>query len=125
MAKIMNKIMVITGTGRGSGCEWIRILGRDTDIINVGGQKVYPTEVESVLLEMDNIIGALVFPKPNPIIGNVVAARVNLETEASMLSLKKRIRKYCKDRLENFKIPAHIEITNQSQVSNRFKKVRK
>ena len=33
--------------------EWIRILGRESEIINVGGSKVYPAEVESVLLELD------------------------------------------------------------------------
>ena len=35
--------------------DWLRFLGRTTDLINVGGQKVYPAEVESVLLEMDNV----------------------------------------------------------------------
>lgn len=105
--------------------EWIRILGRDTDIINVGGQKVYPTEIESILLEMDNIIEATVFSKPNPIMGNVVAARINLENKEPISALKKRIRIYCKDRLESFKMPAYVEIANQTQVSDRFKKIRK
>ncbi len=35
--------------------EWIRILGRECEIINVGGAKVFPAEVESILLEMDNV----------------------------------------------------------------------
>ena len=41
--------------------EWIKILGRVTDIINVGGQKVYPAEIESALLELDEITDATVF----------------------------------------------------------------
>ena len=105
--------------------EWIRFLGRDSDIINVGGQKVYPAEVESVLLEMDNINDVSVFSKDNPIMGKIVAARINLENEEPVNSLKKRIRKYCKSRLESFKIPAYIEITKEIQVSDRFKKARK
>jgi len=104
--------------------QWIKILGRDTDIINVGGLKVYPTEVESVLLEMSNIIEAVVFPMSNPIMGNVVAAKVVLEKEESLSSLKKRIRKFCKNKLESYKIPAYITISSKPQVSDRFKKTR-
>ncbi len=105
--------------------EWIKILGRTTDIINVGGQKVYPAEVESVLLEMDNINDVSVSSKDNPIMGKIVAARINLKDDEPVNSLKKRIRKYCKNRLEAFKIPAYIEITKKKQISDRFKKVRK
>jgi len=104
--------------------EWIKILGRTSDIINVGGQKVYPAEVESVLLEMDNIIDVSVFSKDNPIMGKVVAARIKFENEESVIELKKRIRKYCKNKLESYKVPVHIEVTKEKQVSDRFKKVR-
>jgi long-chain acyl-CoA synthetase len=104
--------------------DWIKILGRVTDIINVGGQKVYPAEVESVLLELDNIDEVSVFGKDNPIMGKVVAARINLHDDEKINDLKKRIRKYCKNRLESYKIPAIIEITREKQVSDRFKKVR-
>ena len=104
--------------------EWIKFLGRDSDIINVGGQKVYPTEVESVLLELENIQEVSVFGKENPIMGTVVAARFNLHQEEKLTSLKRRVRQYCKDKMESFKIPVHIEITKKKQVSERFKKVR-
>jgi len=104
--------------------EWIRILGRETDIINVGGQKVYPAEVESVLLEMDNVKEACVFGRPNPIMGSVVAARLSLVMEEPLSKLKKRVRSHCKERLEGFKIPAHVEIAEQIPVSDRFKKMR-
>jgi long-chain acyl-CoA synthetase len=104
--------------------EWVKILGRETDIINVGGQKVYPAEVESVLLGIDNIAEVSVFGRPNPIMGYVVAARVNLKVEEPLSTLKKRIRTYCKEKLEPFKIPAHVEIAAEKQISDRFKKVR-
>ena len=104
--------------------EWIKILGRTTDIINVGGQKLYPAEVESILLEIDNVKEVSVFAKDNPIMGEVVAARVNLFENEAISNLKKRIRQYCKDKLEAFKIPVYIEITSERQMSDRFKKVR-
>jgi long-chain acyl-CoA synthetase len=104
--------------------DWIKILGRVTDIINVGGQKVYPAEVESVLLEINNVKEVSVFAQDNPIMGKVVGARFNLIEHESVSSLKKRIRQYCSDKMESFKIPVHIEITKENQVSDRFKKVR-
>ena len=63
--------------------EWLRFLGRTTEIINVGGQKVYPAEVESALLEMDNVVDATVRGERNPIVGQCVVARVNLREPES------------------------------------------
>jgi len=105
--------------------EWIRFLGRESDIINVGGQKVFPAEVESVLMQIENINEASVFGVKNPIMGNVVAAKIILQKEESLNELKNKIRKFCKDKLEPYKIPVHIEIVSETTVSERFKKVRK
>ncbi len=104
--------------------EWMKILGRQSDIINVGGQKVYPSEVESVLLEIENISDVSVYGIPNPIMGHVVAARINLFEDEPAQAVKKKIRRHCKDRLETFKIPASVEVTKEKLVSDRFKKVR-
>ncbi|MBN1252555.1 MAG: long-chain fatty acid--CoA ligase [Bacteroidales bacterium] len=104
--------------------EYLRFLGRESDIINVGGQKVFPAEVESVLMQIDNINEASVYGTTNPIMGNVVAAKLILEKEEPLNKLKNKIRKYCKDKLESFKIPVHIEIVRETNVSDRFKKVR-
>lgn len=105
--------------------EYIRILGRHTEIINVGGQKVYPAEVESVLLQIENIRDAAVYALPNPITGQVVATRINLHQPESLDSLKKRIRSYCKNHLASYKIPVKIEISENEQFSPRFKKMRR
>ena len=104
--------------------EYIRFLGRENDIINVGGQKVFPAEVESVLMQIENINEATVFGKSNPIMGNVVAAKIILEKEEPLNQLKSKIRKFCKDKLEAYKIPVHIQIVEKTEVSERFKKVR-
>lgn len=105
--------------------EYIRILGRNSEIINVGGQKVYPAEVESVLLQMDNVKDAVVFGEKNPIMGNIVAARVNLFEPEDLVQLKKRIRAFYKDKLTAYKTPVRVEITDQEQFSTRYKKMRR
>jgi acyl-coenzyme A synthetase/AMP-(fatty) acid ligase len=105
--------------------EWIRILGRKTDIINVGGQKVYPAEVESTLLQMPNVKDATVYGEKNPITGNVVVARLTLHEDEPDAALKKRLREFCRPRLASFKIPVRIERADRADYNVRFKKVRR
>jgi long-chain acyl-CoA synthetase len=104
--------------------DYIRILGRRTEIINVGGEKVYPVEVEDVLMQMENILDATVYGEKNPITGNIVVARVNLFEPEELMALKNRIRVFCKDKLAPFKIPIKVEITEEEQFSARYKKAR-
>lgn len=105
--------------------DYIRILGRKSEIINVGGEKVYPAEVESVLLQMDNIKDAVVIGEKNPITGQMVVAQLNLFEPEDPVTLKKRIRLYCQDKLARFKIPIKIETVNDKQYNARFKRLRK
>ena len=102
----------------------IRILGRRSEIINVGGQKVFPAEVEDVLLKMDNVRDIEVHGEPNPITGNIVAARITLVAPESLDSVKRRVRTFCRDRLESFKIPVRIEVIDGDQHGPRYKKLR-
>ena len=105
--------------------EYIRILGRKSEIINVGGQKVYPAEVESVLLKMDNVKDAVVMGEKNPITGNIVTTRVNLFEPEDSQGFKKRMRTFCRDKLPSFKIPVKVEISGQEQFNARYKRMRK
>jgi long-chain acyl-CoA synthetase len=104
--------------------EYIRILGRESEIINVGGEKVYPAEVESVLMQVGNVKDVVVRGESNPIVGNMVVARVNLFEPEDPIDLKRRIRAFCKDKLARFKIPVKVEIAEDDQFSARFKKTR-
>ncbi len=104
--------------------DHIRILGRRSEIINVGGQKVYPAEVENVLLEMDNVRDVEVHGEPNPIAGNIVTARITLVTPEDRDAVKKRARAFCRERLEPFKVPVRIDIAEGDQYGARFKKIR-
>ena len=103
---------------------YIRILGRATELINVGGEKVYPSEVESLLLQMDNIRDATVWGERNPVTGQVVAARVSLARPEDPESLERRIHRFCRGRLAAHKIPVVVEIVEQDHHGPRFKKIR-
>ncbi|MFT3707503.1 MAG: fatty acid--CoA ligase family protein [Archangium sp.] len=105
--------------------EWLRVLGRVSDLINVGGQKVYPAEVEGVLMQMDNVADVAVYGEKNPLTGQFVAARVNLKEPEALDVFKKRLRAFCREKLAAYKIPVRIELTEEKQFSARFKKTRK
>ena len=104
--------------------EYLHILGRTSELINVGGEKVYPNEVESVLLEMSNIADVTVSGRPNPVTGSVVQAAIRLIAPEDSRSLRKRVDEHCATRLEPYKIPAAITVSVSDHHNDRFKKVR-
>lgn len=115
----------ITGDKVETDGEYIRILGRDSEIINVGGEKVFPAEVENVILELDEVKDVLIYGENSPIMGNIVVADVVLTNEELKKSeAKKLIKKHCSGKLEQFKIPVKINISSQTQYTDRFKKIR-
>jgi acyl-CoA synthetase (AMP-forming)/AMP-acid ligase II len=106
--------------------EYMRILGRKSEVINVGGQKVFPTEVESVLLQADNVSEATVFAGPHPIMGQVVLARVSLYKHEDPIELSERLRKFCLEKIAKYKVPLRFFVVSEDeQRSERFKKIRK
>ena len=105
--------------------EYFLIKGRRSEIINVGGQKVYPAEVESVLAQMEGVIDVVVSGKKNPILGQMVTARVNLANSESEKEFIRRMRLFCKGRLQPFQIPQDVSIEEDEFTNARFKKVRK
>lgn len=105
--------------------EYIRIIGRETEIINVGGEKVLPLEIENLISEIPEVLDVIVFGKPNPILGQVVAANIVPSKNVSQNELKKKIRAYCRGKLEEYKIPVEIKLIEHSDVSLGLKKTRK
>ncbi|WP_168119502.1 long-chain fatty acid--CoA ligase [Paenibacillus sp. HB172176] len=103
----------------------IRILGRCSEMINVGGEKVYPAEVENVLQQMDVISEVAVSGEPSGITGQLVKATVRLHKEMSLRELRGLIRSYCMERLPAYKIPQKVVVTTESLTSSRMKKIRK
>lgn len=114
----------ITGDAVEVDGEYIKILGRKSELINVGGEKVYPAEVESVLQMMDGVEEVVVNSEPNPLTGNIVVARVRLSTGENLSDFRKRMRAFCRDKLSRFMIPQKVIIADSQLHGERFKKMR-
>ncbi len=100
----------------------LRILGRDSDLISVGGQKVYPTEVEDALKTIPWVLDAVVYGQPHPMLGACVHARIQTKKPtAEQADLRRSLRKNLAARLETYKIPQRFEFTDAGLLTDRFK----
>jgi long-chain acyl-CoA synthetase len=105
--------------------QWFRIKGRQTDIINVGGEKVYPAEVEAVIMEVDNIADVTVASEPHPFTGRIVVAEVTTRADEDLKEVARRVRAHCFRRLASFKVPVKVIRTADRRITERFKKERR
>ena len=102
---------------------FLKIIGRSKEVINVGGQKVLPSEVESIILSLDEIDDCMVYGEKNSITGQTVVCDVVLNKDIE--NIKKVIRLFCKDKLDAFKIPTKVNIVEKTNFNDRFKKIRR
>jgi acyl-coenzyme A synthetase/AMP-(fatty) acid ligase len=107
---------------------YMSIVGRINEVINVGGLKVMPIEIESILMTLNFIDDCLVYGEKNSITGQMVSAKIVLNGRADLnnypeIELKKVIKDFCKTKLDKFKVPARIAFVDGLSVSSRFKKL--
>lgn len=107
--------------------DLIRFQGRKSEIINIGGKKVFPSEVEETIMKAGNIKDVSVFGKEHPIMGQVVHAKVSVIDTENKRELTERLRKYCNDNLAKYKVPLRFTLAkdNENLHSTRFKKIRR
>lgn len=89
----------------------VTVLGRGSQCINTGGEKVYPEEVEQALKSHPDVYDALVAGVPDAKWGNHVAAVVQVREGAESPTLAE-IRTHCRDRLAGYKIPRQLVVTD-------------
>ncbi|WP_439688514.1 class I adenylate-forming enzyme family protein [Curtobacterium sp. SP.BCp] len=70
--------------GSVSSDGWVSLAGRSDDVINRGGEKVYPSEVEDVLLADDRVLEAVVVGRPHEVLGAVPVAYVIVRPDAEV-----------------------------------------
>ncbi|MDB5582199.1 MAG: AMP-dependent synthetase and ligase [Bradyrhizobium sp.] len=104
--------------------EYFRILGRDSDLINVGGQKVYPAEVETLILELPEVIDAAVYGERNILTGNIVCADVTIAPGVDPAELRSKIKRHCSAKLQAFMVPVRINFPTESLHTSRLKRRR-
>lgn len=110
--------------------EWVdeikglfRFKSRKNELINVGGYKVNPTEIEESILGINGISQVYVYGKPNSILGNVLCADIQLNKGAKLTEIE--IKKHLSSYLQYFKIPRRIKFVDEIELTKTGKKKRK
>jgi acyl-coenzyme A synthetase/AMP-(fatty) acid ligase len=101
---------------------FMRVVSRENNIINVGGLKVFPVEIELVVSQLDFVIEAIVYGEQNGIVGNIVCLKVIVDKNTDLKSAKKKIKAFCFSKLEKYKVPQKVIITSSVESTNRFKR---
>ena len=86
----------------------LRVLGRAGELINVGGEKLMPAEVESVILAVPGVLDCRVRGEPNAITGQTVVADVVAAPGSDPDSLRSTIRSSCRTHLSRHKVPTKV-----------------
>ncbi len=108
------------------GNGYLRILGRKSEIINIGGEKVYPQEVENTLLKHNDVADSRVYKRRHDVLGEYMIAEIVFKNylkrkNDNLISLKK----FCQKNLPKYKIPTKFIVKNLDDiVSKRLKKIR-
>ena len=86
---------------------FIYLVGRNREMINRGGENVYPVEVENVLHLHPKILDVAVFGLPDPVMGSIVVCAVVPRSRTEKVTVKE-LQEFCKDQLATYKIPKEV-----------------
>src|SRR5262245_56121356 len=90
---------------------YLFLTGRLKEIINRGGEKISPREVDEVLLEHPAVAQAVTFAAPHPTLGEDVAVAVVIKQ--GMAVTEREIREFASNRLVHFKVPHRVVIVDE------------
>lgn len=91
--------------------HFLFLTGRLKEVIDIGGRKCFPQEIESVLLEHPAVVDAWVAGVPHPILGETLLAQIVLNQNASPTS-PSDVRAFCAQLLSSFKVPQAVQIVD-------------
>lgn len=115
----------VTGDAVQEEGEYLRFLGRRSELINVGGKKVAPVEVESVIQSMPGIEEATAYGEDNALLGQIVCATVHAPDGGDARQLARDVKSFCRERLDRFKVPVRVKVVSGAPDAERVKKSRR
>jgi acyl-CoA synthetase (AMP-forming)/AMP-acid ligase II len=98
--------------GSRDAAGFVRLAGRSDDVINRGGEKIHPKEIEDVLLADPRVRSAAVVGAPHARLGQVAVAFITARDGSDTADLRKALNVLCERRLTRYKRPTQIEITS-------------
>lgn len=104
---------------------FLEIVGRNTDIVNVGGLKCNLLEVEEAVMDnFEKIEDCLAFSETHPVLGNILGIKIKSLVEVDEREFKKAFYSKCREILPRYMIPVKIILSDKALNSYRWKKER-
>jgi len=100
---------------------FLYFVGRKDEMIKTSGYRVSPTEIEECLLQLTEISNAVIFGKPDDVLGQVIIAYVQLaqplKAEFDSKQLEKRLLRHTKEQLANYMLPKEFHFINELPIN--------
>lgn len=93
--------------------DHIRIIGRKSDIINMRGEKFFPQEIEEVIIKHPDVRDVVVSTEKSEVFSEIVKAKIVVKEGVDCEKFISAIKIYCRDKMEFYKIPVKIEVSNE------------
>jgi len=100
------------------------ITARVKEIIKVGGNRVSPKEVESVILTLPEVVDCTITGEFDDMLGELLKAEITLVSTADKDQLKVEIQRKCAAELISYKVPQKIEFLDRVNIAATGKKVK-
>ena len=104
---------------------YFRIVGRKKDMINISGFKVFPDEVDDVLMAHEAVLEAATIGVPDPKRGEIVKSFVVLKDPTDSGTTADGLQRYCREVLAAYKVPREIEFIDELPKSTVLKVLRR
>jgi acyl-CoA synthetase (AMP-forming)/AMP-acid ligase II len=95
----------------------VYFVGRRSDLMNVGGNKVAPLEVERVIRELPEVADVRVYPRGSSIAGQLVVCDIVASSGVSAQQAKQRVAEHCRGRLAAHARPRMIMVVDQIELT--------
>jgi acyl-CoA synthetase (AMP-forming)/AMP-acid ligase II len=90
---------------------YLRLTGRLKELINRGGEKIAPLEIDEVLMDHPAVLQVVTFAMPHPMLGEEVAAAVVLRD--GQRATERELREFAAARLADFKVPRRVVLVSE------------
>lgn len=104
--------------------ERVLFLGRASGVINVGGNKVHPEQVEQVVLQVPGVAACRVYAKSSSILGQLVMAQLVAEPDTDTTDLVARVAQHCQQQLQRHQIPFKFQMLTTLPLAGSGKQAR-
>ena len=103
--------------------EQFKFVGRESDVVNIGGYRVNPHEVEELINKLDDVKAATVIARESNVTGHILVAEVEAVAGADSARVKEAVKSKV-DALEKWKQPRVVEVVEAINQSRSGKRVR-